>query len=42
MSKAINDAFQAVGEAARELDDGTPTSTLIREALKRLGKDMIR
>lgn len=36
------EAFQAVGEAARELDDGTPTSTLIREALKRLGKDMIR
>ncbi|MBI2235838.1 MAG: Holliday junction branch migration protein RuvA [Magnetospirillum sp.] len=36
------EAFQAVGEAARELDDGTPASTLIREALKRLGKDMIR
>jgi Holliday junction DNA helicase RuvA len=36
------EAFQAVGEAARELGDGAPTSTLIREALKRLGKELTR
>jgi Holliday junction DNA helicase RuvA len=36
------EAFQAVGEAGRELGEGADASTLIRAALKRLGKDLVR
>jgi len=37
------EAFQAVGEAARELDDdAADSSILIRAALKRLGKELTR
>ena len=36
------EAFQAVGEAARELPEDADASTLIRAALKRLGKDLTR
>jgi Holliday junction DNA helicase RuvA len=36
------EAFQAVGEAARDLGDGAQASILIREALKRLGKELTR
>lgn len=36
------EAFQAVGEAASDLPDEADASTLIRAALKRLGKDLTR
>ena len=36
------EAFQAVGEAARDLPEASDASTLIRAALKRLGKDLTR
>ena len=36
------EAFQAVGEAARDLPEDADASTLIRAALKRLGKDLTR
>lgn len=36
------EAFQAVGEAGRDLPDDADASTLIRAALKRLGKDLTR
>ncbi len=36
------EAFQAAGEAARELGDAAEASALIRAALKRLGKDLTR
>lgn len=36
------EAFEAVGQASRELPEGTDASTLIRAALKRLAKDMVR
>ncbi|CAA7618219.1 Holliday junction ATP-dependent DNA helicase RuvA [Candidatus Terasakiella magnetica] len=36
------EAFQAAGEAARDLGDEADTSALIRAALKRLGKDLMR
>ena len=36
------EAFQAVGEVARDLDDEADASALIRAALKRLGKDLTR
>lgn len=35
------EAFQAVGETARELGDEADSSTLIRAALKRLGKGLL-
>ncbi len=35
------EAFQAVGETARELGDGAESSALIRAALKRLGKGLL-
>ncbi|ARJ65102.1 Holliday junction DNA helicase RuvA [Magnetospirillum sp. ME-1] len=35
------EAFQAVGEAARELGDEAESSALIRAALKRLGKGLL-
>ncbi|EME68170.1 Holliday junction DNA helicase RuvA [Paramagnetospirillum caucaseum] len=35
------EAFQAVGETARELGDDADSSTLIRAALKRLGKGLL-
>lgn len=36
------EAFQAVGETARDLPEDSDASTLIRAALKRLGKDLTR
>ncbi|OAN50506.1 Holliday junction DNA helicase RuvA [Paramagnetospirillum marisnigri] len=36
------EAFQAAGEAARDLPEDTDASALIRAALKRLGKDLTR
>jgi Holliday junction DNA helicase RuvA len=36
------EAFQAVGEIARDLPEEADASTLIRAALKRLGKDLTR
>jgi Holliday junction DNA helicase RuvA len=36
------EAFQAVGETARDLPEEADASTLIRAALKRLGKDLTR
>ncbi|RAU20495.1 Holliday junction branch migration protein RuvA [Paramagnetospirillum kuznetsovii] len=36
------EAFQAVGETARDLPEEADASTLIRAALKRLGKDLVR
>ncbi|MBI3444268.1 MAG: Holliday junction branch migration protein RuvA [Magnetospirillum sp.] len=36
------EAFQAVGETARELGDDADAPALIRAALKRLGKDLTR
>lgn len=36
------EAFEAVGQSSRELPEGTDTSTLIRAALKRLAKDLVR
>jgi holliday junction DNA helicase RuvA len=36
------EAFEAAGAAAAELGDNSDASTLIRAALKRLGKDMAR
>lgn len=36
------EAFEAVGVVARELGDDADSSTLIRHALKRLGKDLMR
>ncbi|CAA7616282.1 Holliday junction branch migration protein RuvA [Magnetospirillum sp. SS-4] len=36
------EAFQAVGETARDLPEDADASTLIRAALKRLGKDLTR
>jgi Holliday junction DNA helicase RuvA len=36
------EAFQAAGEAARDLDEDSDASALIRAALKRLGKDLTR
>jgi len=36
------EAFEAVGQTAHELGDGTETSVLIRAALKRLGKEIAR
>jgi Holliday junction DNA helicase RuvA len=36
------EAFEAAGAAARELGEGTDASTLIRAALKRLGKGLAR
>ena len=36
------EAFQAVGEAARDLPEEADAATLIRAALKRLGKDLTR
>lgn len=36
------EAFEAVGIVAKELGEGADSSTLIRHALKRLGKDLVR
>lgn len=36
------EAFEAVGVVAKELGDDADSSTLIRHALKRLGKDLMR
>ncbi len=36
------EAFEAAGQAARELPEGTDASTLIRAALKRLGKELAK
>lgn len=36
------EAFEAVGIVAKELGEGADSSTLIRQALKRLGKDIMR
>ncbi|MEW5728620.1 MAG: Holliday junction branch migration protein RuvA [Pseudomonadota bacterium] len=36
------EAFEAAGKAARELPEGTDASTLIRAALKLLGKELAR
>ena len=36
------EAFEAVGVVARELGEDADSSTLIRHALKRLGKDLMR
>lgn len=36
------EAFEAVGIVAKELGEGADSSALIRHALKRLGKDLVR
>lgn len=36
------EAFEAVGVVAKELGEGAESSALIRHALKRLGKDLVR
>lgn len=36
------EAFEAVGVVARDLGEGADSATLIRHALKRLGKDLMR
>ena len=36
------EAFEAVGQTAHELGEGTETAVLIRAALKRLGKEIAR
>ncbi|MGE5547359.1 MAG: Holliday junction branch migration protein RuvA [Solirubrobacterales bacterium] len=36
------EAFEAVGQASRELPEGADASTLIRAALKRMAKDLVR
>lgn len=36
------EAFEAAGQAMRDLPEGTDAGTLIRNALKRLGKEMVR